>query len=208
MCGIVGYTGEKPAVPVLLSGLYKLEYRGYDSAGIALLEQDSLKVVKTKGRIKALETLIKKEGKLTATCGIGHTRWATHGEPSDLNAHPHVSQNGRVALVHNGIIENYLELRSMLTDMGYTIKTQTDTEVVAHLFEHCFKGDVVRALIETVKYLRGSYALAVVSADNPGELVCTRRGQSSYRGYRTGRKLDRIRYPCHHREYQAVHDSE
>jgi len=189
MCGIVGYTGEGPAVPVLLSGLYKLEYRGYDSAGVALLEQDALKVIKTKGRIKSLEALVKKEGNLTATCGIGHTRWATHGEPSDLNAHPHVSQNGRVALVHNGIIENYLELRSMLSDLGYTIKTQTDTEVVAHLFEHCFKGDVVSALIETVKYLHGSFALAVISADKPGELVCTRRDNPLIVGIGQGENL-------------------
>src|SRR5574344_1312215 len=124
MCGIVGYTGSRQAVPVLLQGLYKLEYRGYDSAGVALQVGDALKVVKTRGRIAVLEEKLKEQGEMRSTCGIGHPRWATHGEPSDLNAHPHVSQNGRVALVHNGIIENYLELREMLRAAGYEIKTQ------------------------------------------------------------------------------------
>ncbi|MDD7311479.1 MAG: glutamine--fructose-6-phosphate transaminase (isomerizing) [Clostridiaceae bacterium] len=175
MCGIVGYVGAKQAVPVLLQGLYKLEYRGYDSAGVALLEQGALRVIKTRGRIKNLEELTRQQGPFSATCGIGHTRWATHGEPSDINAHPHVSGNGRVALVHNGIIENYLELREMLKKAGFTIQTQTDSEVVAHLFQMHYRGDVVQALRETVKHLRGSYALGVITADAPDQLVCTRR---------------------------------
>jgi len=175
MCGIIGYVGKSRAVPMLLQGLYKLEYRGYDSAGVALLEDGKLAVVKTKGRIKNLEDKINAQPLFSSMCGIGHTRWATHGEPSDLNAHPHVGQGGRVALVHNGIIENYIELREMLRQSGYEIKTQTDTEVVAHLFEMHYKGDAVKALGETVKHLRGSYALAVVSADSPEELVCTRQ---------------------------------
>ena len=175
MCGIVGYTGPKQAVSVLLQGLYKLEYRGYDSAGVALQMGDALRVVKTRGRIAVLEEKLKEQGELNATCGIGHTRWATHGEPSDLNAHPHLSQNGRVALVHNGIIENYLELREMLRAAGYEIKTQTDTEVVAHIFQMNYQGDPVKAMLETARRVRGSYALGVVTADSPDTLVCTRR---------------------------------
>ena len=175
MCGIVGYVGREEAVPVLLQGLYKLEYRGYDSAGVAVLRPEGLKVVKTKGRIKNLEDKVQQVGGMEATCGIGHTRWATHGEPSDVNAHPHISRNGRIAIVHNGIIENYLELREMLTKEGYEMQSQTDTEVVAHLFEYHFKGDMMQALMDTVKDLRGSYALGILSADDPGEIYCTKR---------------------------------
>ena len=189
MCGIVGYTGPKQAIPVLLQGLYKLEYRGYDSAGVALQAGDGLKIVKTRGRIKALEDKLNEEGNPASTCGIGHTRWATHGEPSDLNAHPHVSQNGRVALVHNGIIENYLELREMLRAAGYEIKTQTDSEVVAHVFQMCWKGDPVQALLETARHLRGSYALGVVSADSPDTLVCTRRDNPLIVGVGVGENM-------------------
>ncbi len=175
MCGIVGYVGRQQAVPVLLQGLYKLEYRGYDSAGVALLEQGRLKVIKARGRIQNLEELLRQQGPFTASCGIGHTRWATHGEPSDINAHPHVSENGRIALVHNGIIENYMELREMLRQAGFTIRTETDSEVVAHLFQLHYHGDAIAALRETTRQLRGSYALGVVNMDTPGELICTRR---------------------------------
>lgn len=175
MCGIVGYVGRQQAVPVLLQGLYKLEYRGYDSAGVALLEQGRLKVIKARGRIQNLEELLRQQGPFTAGCGIGHTRWATHGEPSDINAHPHVSENGRIALVHNGIIENYMELREMLRQAGFTIRTETDSEVVAHLFQLHYHGDAIAALRETTRQLRGSYALGVVNMDTPGELICTRR---------------------------------
>lgn len=175
MCGIVGYVGRQEVVPVLLQGLYKLEYRGYDSAGIAVLQNDALSVIKTKGRISVLDEKIAQQGEPKSHCGIGHTRWATHGEPSDINAHPQVSQNGTVAVVHNGIIENYQEIREFLATKGYKIKSQTDTEVVAHLFEHNFKGDAVEALRTTVKDLRGSYALGIVCADNPNEIICTKR---------------------------------
>lgn len=175
MCGIVGYVGRQQAIPVLLQGLYKLEYRGYDSAGVALLEQGQLKVIKARGRIQNLEELLQQQGPFTAGCGIGHTRWATHGEPSDINAHPHVSENGRIALVHNGIIENYMELREMLRQAGFTIRTETDSEVVAHLFQLHYHGDAIAALRETTRQLRGSYALGVVNMDTPGELICTRR---------------------------------
>lgn len=175
MCGIVGYVGREDAVPVLLQGLYKLEYRGYDSAGIAVIREGELKIIKTKGRIKNLDDRIQQDGAMSATCGIGHTRWATHGEPSDVNAHPHVSKNGRIAIVHNGIIENYLEIREMLEHNGYDMKSQTDTEVIAHLFEKNFAGDELQALMATVKDVRGSYALGIISADKPNEILCTKR---------------------------------
>ena len=175
MCGIVGYVGAREAAPILLQGLEKLEYRGYDSAGIALLEDGRLEVIKTRGRIAALRACMEQKGPFAARCGIGHTRWATHGEPSELNAHPHVSENGRVALVHNGIIENYQELREMLRAKGFVIRTQTDTEVAAHLFQLHYHGDALEALRETMKLLRGSYALGVVTADAPDELVCARQ---------------------------------
>ncbi|MBQ2865326.1 MAG: glutamine--fructose-6-phosphate transaminase (isomerizing) [Clostridia bacterium] len=174
MCGIVGYAGIKSAVPVLLNGLYKLEYRGYDSAGVALIEDDGLKVIKTKGRINTLDQKLQDEPS-SSRCGIGHTRWATHGEPSDVNAHPHVSDNGRIALVHNGILENYLEIREMLRQEGYTIKSQTDSEVAAHLFQMYYNGDPIATILELGRRLRGAYAFAVVSADRPDEIFCTRR---------------------------------
>ncbi len=167
--------GARKAAPILLQGLEKLEYRGYDSAGIALLEKGRLEVIKTRGRIAALRERVEQKGPLTACCGIGHTRWATHGEPSELNAHPHVSDNGRVALVHNGIIENYQELREMLRAKGFVIRTQTDSEVAAHLFQMNDHGDSLAALRETMKLIRGSYALGVVTADAPDELVCARQ---------------------------------
>ena len=175
MCGIVGYVGREEAVPVLLQGLYKLEYRGYDSAGVATVQPDGIRIIKTKGRIKNLDDKIQQEGGLQGTCGIGHTRWATHGAPSDVNAHPHQSQNGRIAVVHNGIIENFLDLRHALEADGYQMRSQTDTEVVSHLLEKNDTGDGVQTLLATVKQLRGSYALAILSADRPQELLCTRR---------------------------------
>lgn len=177
MCGIVGYVGKQNAVPVILSGLYKLEYRGYDSAGIAAIENGSnnLKVIKTKGRIKDLDDKIKSYGEIDTNCAIGHTRWATHGAPSDVNSHPHISKNGRVAIVHNGIIENFLELREMLEAKGFEFVSQTDTEVVAHLFELNYNGDALEALLHTTKQLRGSYAIGVVTADAPDEIVCARK---------------------------------
>ena len=131
MCGIVGYVGREEAVPVLLQGLYKLEYRGYDSAGVATVQPDGIRIIKTKGRIKNLDDKIQQEGGLQGTCGIGHTRWATHGAPSDVNAHPHQSQNGRIAVVHNGIIENFLDLRHALEADGYQMRSQTDTDQAA-----------------------------------------------------------------------------
>ena len=189
MCGIVGYVGKRQAVPVLLQGLHKLEYRGYDSSGVALLEQGRLKVVKARGRIRNMEELLQAQGPCTATCGIGHTRWATHGEPSDINAHPHVSENGRIALVHNGIIENYMELREMLKKAGFSIRTETDSELAAHLFQLHYHGDALAALRETTRQLRGSYALAVINADAPGELLCARRDNPLILGVGEGENM-------------------
>ncbi len=175
MCGIVGYTGKKQAVPVLLSGLSALEYRGYDSAGISVYE-DGIITIKTEGRIKNLENRIKSGRKLRGTSGIGHTRWATHGEPSERNAHPHVSS--RLSLVHNGIIENYLELQKMLISEGYRFKSETDTEVAAYLIDYFYKqhNDPVKALHSAAKILRGSYAFCVMFKSKKDTLYAIRRG--------------------------------
>ena len=174
MCGIVGFTGSRQAAPILLEGLYTLEYRGYDSAGVAFQTESGIEVVKTQGRIKALEDKLNAYGKVDSVCGIGHTRWATHGEPSDRNSHPHVSMDGSVALVHNGIIENYLELKNELLAEGVVFKSDTDSEVVAQLFAKCYHGDGVAAMMDVCSRLRGSYALAVITADTKGEMICTR----------------------------------
>ena len=181
MCGIVGFTGRENALPILIKGLYSLEYRGYDSAGIAAFTRDGLRVVKTQGRIASLEEKIQSEGGLSCTCGIGHTRWATHGEPSDRNSHPHLGGRdgqGKVAVVHNGIIENYKELRERLEAHGYTFCSETDTETVAHLVDYLHTGkqeDLAKTVLAAVQRIRGSYALGVVSMDNPEEIVAARR---------------------------------
>ena len=160
-------------------GLYSLEYRGYDSAGIAAFTAEGLKVVKSRGRIAALEEKIHADGGLSAVCGIGHTRWATHGEPSDRNSHPHLGgDSGKIAVVHNGIIENYLELRSRLEKHGYVFQSETDTETVAHLVDYLHTGkheDLAMTVLKAVTMLRGSYALGVVSMDDPNEIVAARR---------------------------------
>lgn len=175
MCGIVGYIGKNNAVPFLLKGLSKLEYRGYDSAGIALLsENGDIEILKTKGRLAALEEKVLATN-LCGSIGIGHTRWATHGEPSDTNAHPHLSMNGKIAVVHNGIIENYLSLRKRLTARGYVFQSDTDTEVVSHLMDYYYKGDIIDAIIKTMSVIEGSYALGVISTSNPNELFAVRK---------------------------------
>ena len=160
MCGIVGFVGENQAAQILLSGLKKLEYRGYDSAGIAILNNDVI-VIKEKGRIDNLENCVNAINP-QGTVGIGHTRWATHGIPDHINAHPHRSMNGVVTLVHNGIIENYLEIKKDLIKKGYEFVSQTDTEVIAQLFDSLFKGDAISALIKTAERLKGSYAVAML----------------------------------------------
>lgn len=179
MCGIVGFTGRENALPILIKGLHALEYRGYDSAGIAAMTEDGLRVIKTRGRIDALEKKVREAGGLRCTCGIGHTRWATHGEPSDVNSHPHLGGDGKIAVVHNGIIENYLELREHLTARGYVFRSETDTETVAHLIADLHKesqdGDIAKTVLRAIHRVRGSYALGVVSLDRPDEIVAARR---------------------------------
>lgn len=182
MCGIVGYVGTERAVDVVLSGLQRLEYRGYDSAGLAAYDPDSgeLSIVRTPGKIAALrqevEAQLSASGTDRFTLGIGHTRWATHGAPTTANAHPHRSQNGKFAVVHNGIIENYVELRRQLVAKGYTFLSETDTEVIAHLIEECYEGDLRAAVAATLTHLEGAYGIAVISAHNPGLMVAARRG--------------------------------
>ncbi len=173
MCGIVGYIGSKNATDVLLEGLSRLEYRGYDSAGIAVWEKDKISVKKEKGRLSVLEAAMRESGKPEGNCGIGHTRWATHGEPSYANSHPHSA--GRVTLVHNGIIENYIELKKELEAGGYTFASQTDTECAAALLDRLYKGEPQKAVAELTRKLRGSYALAILFADRPDEIYAVRR---------------------------------
>ena len=175
MCGIVGYVGDKQAAPILLEGLSKLEYRGYDSAGVAVMTDDGIVVKKKKGRLAKLSEMIDGGKGVQGTMGIGHTRWATHGEPSDTNSHPHLSNSGRFAVVHNGIIENYLKLRDFLTKKGFVFMSETDTEVIAHLFEYYYKGDIIEAMTKVIHRVDGSYALGVICADNPDSFIAVRK---------------------------------
>ena len=174
MCGIVGYTGTQNAAPLLLEGLSKLEYRGYDSAGIAVMREGAIAVSKVTGRIAALSEKTENGRLLPGFTGIGHTRWATHGAPTDLNAHPHTSNDGKFAVVHNGIIENYLELRRELVEKGYRFESETDTEVVVHLLEMYYQGDLMRAVMKASSRLHGSYALGIVCADEPETVFVVR----------------------------------
>lgn len=173
MCGIVGYIGKREASDVLIDSLSKLEYRGYDSAGIAVFENGEIKVAKSKGRLKDLVDKMDKEGKPSGHAGIGHTRWATHGEPSDVNSHPH--EGGRVTIVHNGIIENYKNLKDFLVKEGRCFKSDTDTEVVAQLLDFYYDGDPVSTIAKVVKELEGSYALGIVFADFPDTIFAIRK---------------------------------
>ena len=174
MCGIVGYTGSQSAAPVLLDGLKKLEYRGYDSAGIAVLQGNTIAISKVMGRIAGLSEKTAGGTLLPGTTGIGHTRWATHGAPTDINAHPHASNDGKFAVVHNGIIENYLELRQELTEKGYRFESETDTEVVVHLVEMYYRGDFKRAVMKASSRLQGSYALGILCTEEPGKIMVVR----------------------------------
>lgn len=175
MCGIVGYIGGGQAAPFLLSGLSKLEYRGYDSAGVAVYNESGLHVVKSKGRLSVLDNLLHGGAELPGTVGIGHTRWATHGAPSDVNSHPQVSDGGVFAVVHNGIIENYLELKNHLIRRGVEFVSDTDTEVVAQLLEHYYHGDVLEAIGRVIEKVEGSYALGIICADCPDRLFAVRK---------------------------------
>lgn len=173
MCGIVGYVGKQDAVPILLDGLRRLEYRGYDSAGVAILTGDELWLEKKEGRLAVLEETL--AGYPKACIGIGHTRWATHGVPSDDNAHPHLDCTGNFAVIHNGIIENYARLRQWLKDKGHVFKSQTDTEVIAHLIEELYDGDLVKAVQDASTHLEGSYAIGVICAMEPNKIVAVRK---------------------------------
>jgi glucosamine--fructose-6-phosphate aminotransferase (isomerizing) len=175
MCGIVGYIGQEEAIPILLTGLKRLEYRGYDSAGIATVSHAKIEVRKIPGKIHNLEDVIKKHPVSFSTCGIAHTRWATHGAPTQENAHPHVSCDKKITIVHNGIIENYLKLKTLLIKEGHRFVSQTDTEVLAHLVEKYYKGDLKKAVTEALKKTEGSYAIAVLSTEEPDRIVVARQ---------------------------------
>ena len=174
MCGIVGFTGTQNAAPILLDGLKKLEYRGYDSAGIAVMNGNAISVNKVRGRIANLCEKTKDGASVPGSTGIGHTRWATHGAPTEENAHPHLSNDGRFAIVHNGIIENYLVLREELIRDGFQFQSETDTEVIVHLLELYYKGNVRDALLKTANRLQGSYALGVICSEEPGRIYAVR----------------------------------
>lgn len=174
MCGIVGYIGKDNAVPILIEGLKKLEYRGYDSAGIAINLDNELYINKKAGRILNLEKSINKD--LFSNIGIGHTRWATHGEPSEVNAHPHYNNTKSIAVIHNGIIENYMEIKKwLMEDKGIIFESDTDTEVIAHLIDEFYEGDLVKAVEKSVKRLRGAYALGVIAKEDPSKIVAVRK---------------------------------
>lgn len=175
MCGIVGYIGKNQAAPILLDGLSKLEYRGYDSAGIAVFNNNEIEVAKAKGRLAVLSEKTDNGNKVKGTMGIGHTRWATHGEPSDINSHPHLSMSGRFAVVHNGIIENYISLKKKLIDKGFEFISETDTEVIAHLFEYYYTGDILDTMVKVINRVEGSYALGVLCSDYPDSFIAVRK---------------------------------
>jgi len=174
MCGIVGYCGPRQASEILLEGLKRLEYRGYDSAGICIVNDGVLRVVKRKGKIKDLREIVPPE--IPGTCGIGHTRWATHGEVNDVNAHPHTDQSGKIAIAHNGIIENYMTLKEKLIQKGAKFRTETDSEVIAYLIEDLYKGDLDKAFKEAILLLKGTFGIVCVHADHPNRIIGARNG--------------------------------
>ena len=175
MCGIVGYIGNEQAAPILLDGLAKLEYRGYDSAGIPVYDGTKVATLKSKGRLKVLSELSHDGATLPGTVGIGHTRWATHGSPSDVNAHPHFNKEESIVVVHNGIIENYLKLKKKLEKKGYEFISETDTEVIAHLLDYYYKGNPLEAITKIMHRMEGSYALGIIFKDHPEELYAVRK---------------------------------
>jgi len=175
MCGIIGYIGQKEAIPILLNGLKKLEYRGYDSAGIAVLKDNKIQIKKCKGKIIKLENLLENNSP-KGNIGLGHTRWATHGKPNNLNAHPHNGCNSEIVVVHNGIIENYMPLRERLISEGHNFVSETDTEVLPHLIESNYQNDLTLAVKESIKEIEGSYAIGVISTRDPGKVIASRCG--------------------------------
>ena len=175
MCGIVGYIGKKQAAPIILDGLSKLEYRGYDSAGMAIYDDGKINITKSVGRLKVLENMTHGGETMPGFCGIGHTRWATHGVPSNINAHPHFNAAETITVVHNGIIENYIQLRKMLTDRGYHFISETYTEVLAHLLDYYYKGNPLEAVTKVLHRVEGSYALGILFADCPDQIFAARK---------------------------------
>lgn len=175
MCGIVGYIGNYQAAPVLLDGLAKLEYRGYDSAGMAVYDGEEIRMVKATGRLKVLDALTQGGSTLPGTAGIGHTRWATHGSPTDTNAHPHFNSDASIAVVHNGIIENYQKLKKKLEARGYKFVSETDTEVIAHLLDRYYQGNPLEAITKIMHRMEGSYALGIIFRDHPDEIYAVRK---------------------------------
>ena len=186
MCGIVGYIGNQQAAPILLDGLSKLEYRGYDSAGIAVYDGEKINMTKSRGRLKVLSELTQDGNSMPGVLGIGHTRWATHGEPSDVNAHPHFNKAETIAVVHNGIIENYLKLKKKLIAKGYEFISETDTEVIAHLLDYYYDGNPLRAITKVMHRMEGSYALGIVFKDHPQELYAVRKDSPLIVGHTDG----------------------
>ena len=167
MCGIVGYIGEQQAAPILLDGLSKLEYRGYDSAGVAVYDGEKIQMVKATGRLKVLEELTQDGAVLPGTSGIGHTRWATHGSPSDAIAHPHFNKDQSIVVVHNGIIENYVKLKKKMESRGYQFVSETDTEVIAHMLDYYYNGNPLDTIVKIMHRVEGSYALGILFRDHP-----------------------------------------
>ncbi|MDR2185518.1 MAG: glutamine--fructose-6-phosphate transaminase (isomerizing) [Treponema sp.] len=213
MCGIVGYIGSEEAAPILIRGLKKLEYRGYDSAGIAVLGAGGLEVCKSKGALRFLEEKIQSgTGKaLTGSAGIGHTRWATHGEPSDINSHPHTDVSGKIAVVHNGIIENHAKLKAWLEAHGVSFRSETDTEVIAHLIDFHFNGDLLQAVLEALKRLEGSYALGIICEEDPERIIAVRRESPLVIGAGKGENLIASDVPAlleHTRDVYYLEDRE
>ena len=187
MCGIVGFIGEQEAAPILLEGLARMEYRGYDSAGLALLDPvKGLQVAKAKGRLSVLSEKVDGGKKMFGTIGVGHTRWATHGEPSDVNSHPLLSDSGRIAVVHNGIIENYMEIKEFLQERGVLFHSDTDTEVVAQLLDYYYQGDILDAVQKVLHRIEGSYGLGIVCAEHPEQLIAARKDSPLVLGYGDG----------------------
>ena len=186
MCGIVGFAGKKEALPILLDGLERLEYRGYDSAGVAVVSLDGdLQVKKSKGRLSVLREILDTQSPLSGNIGIGHTRWATHGEPNDTNAHPHVGQEGKIAVVHNGIIENYLEIKKSLIRKGIVFSSDTDTEVIVQLLEYYYrkKSNLMDAVYAVLNRIKGAYAMGILCSDNPGQMIAARKDAPLLIGY-------------------------
>ena len=186
MCGIIGFAGRTEAVEVLLDGLERLEYRGYDSAGVAVVSKEGkLQVKKSKGRLSVLRTILEAEEPMSGGIGIGHTRWATHGEPNDVNAHPHVGQEGKIAVVHNGIIENYLEIKNSLIRKGIRFSSDTDTEVIVQLLEYYYKkySNLMDAVYAVLNRIKGAYAMGILCSDYPEQMLAARKDAPLLIGY-------------------------